>query len=50
MEHIKRDLDRIPDSEPLGRLRGWGQKVKNQLFQNMVMLYINLNGIRNAAT
>ena len=27
--------------------RGWGQ---NELFQNMVMLHINLNGITNAAT
>ena len=29
---------------------GWGQKVKIQLFQNMVMLHIKLNGIKNAAT
>ena len=28
----------------------WGQKVKIQLFQNMVMLHINQNGIMNAAT
>ena len=29
---------------------GWGQKVKIQLFQNMVMLHIKLNCITNAAT
>ena len=28
----------------------WGQKVKIQLFQNMVMLHIKLNGITNSAT
>ena len=35
---------------PLPRSLGWGQKVKIQLFQNMVMLHIKLNGIMNAAT
>ena len=30
--------------------RGWGQKVKIQLFQNMVMLHIKLKGISNATT
>ena len=29
---------------------GWGQNVKINFFQNMVMLHINLNGITNAAT
>ena len=29
-----------------GRLRGWGKKVKIQLFQNMVILHIKLNEIR----
>ena len=29
---------------------GWGQKVKIQLFQNMVMLHIKSSGITNAAT
>ena len=29
---------------------GWGQKVKIQLFQNMVMLHIKLKGMTNAAT
>ena len=28
----------------------WGQKVKIQLFQNMVMLHIKLKGMTNAAT
>ena len=28
----------------------WGQKVKNQLFQNMVMLHIIKKGITNALT
>ena len=32
------------------RLWGSGQKVKIQLFQNMVMLHIKLNGITNAVT
>ena len=37
-------LDTLPD--PFG----WGQKVKIQLFQNMVMLHIKLKGVTNAAT
>ena len=28
--------------------QGWGQKVKIQLFQNMVMLHIKLKGMTNA--
>ena len=34
----------------LGGLKGWGQKVKIELFQNMVMLHMKLKGITNAAT
>ena len=30
--------------------RVWGQKIKIQLFQNMVMLHNKLKGISNAAT
>ena len=30
--------------------RVWGQKIKTQLFQNMVMLHNKLKGISNAAT
>ena len=37
------------DPQPLDP-RGWGQKVKIQLFQNMVMLHIKLKGITNTAT
>ena len=36
--------------DPHPRPLGWGQKVRIQLFQNMVMLHIKLNGISNAAT
>ena len=35
---------------PLPRPWGWGQKVKIQLFQNMVMLHIKIKIITNAAT
>ena len=42
-------FDRRPVSHPLGRLRGWGQKVKFKIFQNMVMLHIKLKGFTNAA-
>ena len=42
-------FDRRPVSVPL-RLRGWGQKVKIQLFQNTVMMHIKLMRITNAAT
>ena len=38
-----------PDSPPTPTL-WWGQKVKIQNFQNMVMLHIKLKGIMNAAT
>ena len=38
---------RVYSQLPLG---GGGQKVKNQLFQNMVMLHVKLNEITNAAT
>ena len=34
------------DPPPLG----WGQKVKIQLYQNMVLLHIKLKGIMNAVT
>ena len=44
MNHIKRELDRRPGSDPLGGLRRWGQKVKKFFFQNMVMLHINFKG------
>ena len=37
-------------SHPLGGLRGWGQKVQIQSFQNNFMLHIKLKGIRNTAT
>ena len=43
-------LDERPWSDPLGGLKGWGQKLKIQLLQNMVMLHIKLKGIKNAAT
>ena len=39
-------LDQMPWSDPLAGLRGWGQKVKIQLFQNIVMLQVKLNGIK----
>ena len=35
---------------PIPRALVWSQKVKFQLFQNMVMLHIKLNGIANVAT
>ena len=38
-----------PQTSPL-RPWGWGQSVKIQLFQSMVMLYIKLKRITNAAT
>ena len=50
MKHIKRDLDQRHWSDPLGGLRGRGQKLKIQLLPNMVMLHIKLKGITNAAT
>ena len=42
-------LARRPGSDPLDGLRG-GAEAKIQLFQNIVMLHIKLNGITNAAT
>ena len=33
-------LDQRQRSDPLGGLRGWGQKLKIQLLQNMVMLHM----------
>ena len=33
-------LDQRPQSDPLSGLRGWGQKLKIQLLQNMVMLHM----------
>ena len=36
--------------DPLPRFLGWGQKVKIQLFQTMVILHIKFKGIANAAT
>ena len=43
-------LDPRPGSDPQDEIKGWGQKVKIQFFQNMVMLHIKLKGIMNAAT
>ena len=43
-------LDQRPRSDPLGGLRGWSQKLKIQLLQNMVMLRIKLKRIKNAST
>ena len=40
--------DSLPADPPPHDPRGWGQKVKIQLFQNMIMLHIKLNGITNA--
>ena len=48
MKHIKRDLDQRHQSDPLGGLRVWGQKLKIQLLQNMVIMHIKLKGITNA--
>ena len=45
MKHIKHGFYQRPGSDPLGGLRGWDQKVKIQLFQNMVMLHIKLKGL-----
>ena len=39
-------LDRSLGSDPLGELRGGGQKIKIQLFKNMVMLNFKLNVIK----
>ena len=51
MKHIKHDFrSKARDSHSLGGHRGWGQKVKIQLFQNNVMLHIKLKGIMNADT
>ena len=38
-------LDKRPRSDPLGGLRGWGQKLKIQLLQNMVMLHMMANAL-----
>ena len=35
---------------PPSRPWGWGQKVRIQIFQNMVMLHIKLKGMTHAAT
>ena len=43
-------FDQNPVSDPLSGLMGWDQKVKFQLFQNMVIVHIKLKGITNAAT
>ena len=45
MKYIKHVFYQRPGSDPLGGLRGWDQKVKIQLFQNMVMLHIKLKGL-----
>ena len=37
----------LPADPPPPRPWGWGQKVKIQLFQNMVMLHIKLKGVMN---
>ena len=50
MKHIKRDFSLKAGSDPLGVLRGCGQKVKIQLSHNMVVFHIKLKGITNAAT
>ena len=42
-------FDQIPVPDPLGGLREWGQNVKIQLFQNMIILHIKFKGIMNAA-
>ena len=43
-------VENILPLDPLPDPFGWGQKVKIQLFQNMVMLHIRLKGMTNAAT
>ena len=46
-QHGSKDFARKPlPQDP----RVWGQKIKTQLFQNMVMLHNKLKGISNAAT
>ena len=50
MKYIKRDLRSKACVQPIGWTWGWDQLVKNQLFQNIVMLHIKLKGITNAAT
>ena len=49
MRQIKRDFRAKASVGPLDGLRRWGQKVKIQLFQNMFLLHIKLNGIENTA-
>ena len=44
----RRPLHTLSPTPP--RQCGWGQKIKIQLFQNMVMLHINLKRIMYAAT
>ena len=48
MKHIKHDFKSKSWDRTLGGLRGLGQKVKIQLFQNKAMLHIKLKGITNA--
>ena len=50
-KHISNAIfDRRAVPDPLGGLSGWGQNVKIQRFQNMIMLHITLKGNMNAAT
>ena len=50
-QHVSKYFDRrpLPPSHPPDPGE-WAHKVYIQLFQNMVMLYIKLNGITNAVT
>ena len=41
---------RRPPPPPTTHHRPWCQKVKNQLYQKMIMFHIKLNGMANAAT
>ena len=49
MQHGSKNYARRPPPPPPPR-RPWGQKVKIQLFQNMVILHIKLKAITNAVT
>ena len=42
-------FDQRPVTNPLVGLRDWGQNVKIQLFQNMIILHVKFKGIMNAA-
>ena len=49
-QHGSKYFAHRPPTPPKPWPLGWGQKVKIQLFQNMVMLHIELKGITNEAT